>query len=99
VAPVPCEVLPFAERFVAREIADLGARVTLRTSGGAPYRTDQGNLIFDCQFGSIADPAALAARLSSIPGMLGHGLFVDEVDALYCAEFGSATLKERATSS
>ena len=93
--PVPCETLPFAQAFVGRALADLGARVVLRMKDGAPYRTDQDNLIFDCPFGLIADPAALAARLSSIPGMLGHGLFVTEVAGLYCAKDGSATFTGR----
>ncbi len=34
-------------------------------------------------FGSIDDPQALASALSAIPGMLGHGLFLDEIDAAY----------------
>ena len=93
--PVPCETLPFAQAYVGRALADLGARVMLREKDGAPYRTDQDNLIFDCHFGPIPDPAALAARLSSIPGMLGHGLFVTEIDAVYCAKDGSATFTKR----
>jgi ribose 5-phosphate isomerase A len=93
--PVPCETLPFARGFVAAMLEALGAQVVLRTKDGAPYRTDQDNLILDCDFGLIADPAALAARLSSIPGMLGHGLFVDEVDGLYLAQNGSATFTSR----
>jgi len=93
--PVPCEILPFAQAYVARALEDLGARAVLRIKDGTPYRTDQDNLIFDCHFGLIADPAGLAASLSSIPGMLGHGLFVTEIDGFYCAENGSATFTER----
>ena len=96
--PVPCETLPFAQSFVARALEELGARVAPRMKDGAPVITDQNNLIVDCHFGLIADPAALQARLSAIPGMLGHGLFVTEVDALYVAENGSATLIERSGS-
>jgi ribose 5-phosphate isomerase A len=94
-APVPCETLPFAQSFVEGALTELGAQVALRTKDGAPYRTDQDNLIFDCHFGAIADPAALAASLSSIPGMIGHGLFIDEVDGLYLARDGSATFTAR----
>lgn len=93
--PVPCETLSFAQAFVERALADLGGKPMLRMKDGAPYRTDQDNLIFDCHFGQIADPAGLAASLSSIPGMLGHGLFVTEVAGLYCAENGSATFTPR----
>ena len=93
--PVPCETLPFALAYVRRALQELGARVELRTKEGAPYRTDQDNLILDCHFGLIPDPVDLAGRLSSIPGMLGHGLFASEVAGLYCAEDGSATFTER----
>jgi len=96
--PVPCEVLPFARAFVGRALEDMGARIVPRMKDGAPYRTDQDNLILDCHFGPIADPEALAVRLSAIPGLLGHGLFVTEVDALYLAENGSANLIEAAGS-
>jgi ribose 5-phosphate isomerase A len=94
-APVPCETLPFALSFVEGALTELGARVVLRRKDGVPYRTDQANLIFDCHFGAIADPAALAASLSSIPGMVGHGLFIDEIDGLYLARNGSATFTPR----
>lgn len=94
-APVPCEVLPFAQAFVERALGELGARVVLRAKDGAAYRTDQGNPVFDCHFGLIADPAALAANLSSLPGMIGHGLFIDEVEGLYLAHDGSATFTSR----
>jgi ribose 5-phosphate isomerase A len=93
--PVPCETLPFAQAYVGRALEALGARVMLRVKDRAPYRTDQDCLIFDCHFGPIADPAGLAARLSAIPGMLGHGLFVTEVAGFYCAENGSATFTRR----
>ncbi len=82
-APVPVEILPFARGFVAAAVARLGGRPVLRSSAGAPFRSDQGNWILDCAFPRIADPAALATRLSTIPGALGHGLFLDEIDELY----------------
>ncbi|CAN5470049.1 ribose-5-phosphate isomerase RpiA [soil metagenome] len=83
-APVPVEVLPFARGHVARAIAQLGGRPALRVdAAGAPVSTDQGNVILDCGFGLIDQPTALADRLSNIAGIMGHGLFIDEIDALY----------------
>ncbi|MBW4964453.1 ribose-5-phosphate isomerase A, partial [Sulfitobacter sp. CW3] len=32
--------------------------------------TEHGNLVLDCEFGSIEEPAALARSLSKIPGVL-----------------------------
>jgi ribose 5-phosphate isomerase A len=80
---LPVEVLPFAASFVARRIEHLGASVSRRMTGKAGYRTDQDNIVLDCRFGAIDDPEALAAALSAIPGVLGHGLFLDEIDAAY----------------
>ena len=80
---LPVEALPFAAGFVSHRIEHLGAVVTLRMKGDATYRTDQDNVVLDCRFGAIDDPQALASALSAIPGMLGHGLFVDEIDVAY----------------
>ena len=81
--PLPVEVLPFAAVYVARRIVELGAEVFRRVAGAASYRTDQDNLVLDCRFGAIDRPEALAAALSAIPGVLGHGLFLDEIDVAY----------------
>jgi ribose 5-phosphate isomerase A len=80
---VPVEVLPFAVAFVAHRIARLGARLSQRMAGLVPYRTEQDNLVLDCAFGEIEDVERLAAALSAIPGLLGHGLFIDEIDDVY----------------
>jgi ribose 5-phosphate isomerase A len=80
---LPVEVLPFAAGFVSDRIESLGAAVSLRTAGGTPYLTDQDNIVLDCRFGTIENPQALAAALAAIPGLLGHGLFLDEIDAVY----------------
>jgi ribose 5-phosphate isomerase A len=45
-------------------------------AGGAPFRTDSNNLILDCHFGPIADPAALEQRLSNTVGVVETGLFI-----------------------
>ncbi len=42
----------------------------------ALYRTDGGNLIADCAFDGIADPAGLHARLKAITGVVETGLFI-----------------------
>ena len=76
--PLPIEVLPFARAFVVGKVEALGARATERKT-----LSDQGNLLIDCAFAGIADPTALASSLSAIPGVLGHGLFLDEIDAVF----------------
>jgi ribose 5-phosphate isomerase A len=74
---LPVEVLPFGWRSPARYLESLGARyVVRRAPDGAEYRTDQGNMILDCDFGPIADPAQLAGQLDRRAGIVEHGLFI-----------------------
>ena len=88
---LPVEVLPFARTSVVAALARLGAAVTVRDG----YVTDNGNLIADCRFPAMPNPRALAAESAAIPGALGHGLFLDEVDAAYIAADGVVTRLER----
>jgi ribose 5-phosphate isomerase A len=74
---LPVEVLPFGWRSPARYLEALGARyVVRRAADGAEYRTDQGNMILDCDFGPIAGPAQLAGQLDRRAGIVEHGLFI-----------------------
>jgi len=67
----PVELLDFAPRTTIRWIEALGAgRVTVRDEP-----SDNGNVLADAHFGSIDDPASLAARLAEVPGLVDHGLF------------------------
>ncbi|RXK46396.1 ribose-5-phosphate isomerase RpiA [Halorientalis pallida] len=95
--PVPVEVLPDAREPVAASIRDLGGEPDLRLAErkDGPVVTDNGNLVLDCDFGEIDDPAALAADLSACPGVLEHGLFVDLADAIYVGTDDGATVRER----
>ena len=92
---VPVEVLPFAREFVVRSIAALGAKPELRMAGGQFARSDQGNLLVDCRYPALPDTAMTARQLSDIPGVLGHGLFLAEIDALYIARGGRVERHER----
>jgi len=75
--PLPVEVIKFAQAVVAKKIEALGAEVGLRRDvSGKPYLTDENNHILDCQFGQIPDADELARRLSDMPGVVEHGLFI-----------------------
>ncbi|HEY5304631.1 MAG TPA: ribose 5-phosphate isomerase A [Acidimicrobiales bacterium] len=65
-APVPLELVAFG---FAATLDHIGSTV-LRDAPASP----DGGVIAD-YFGSVADPSALAARLSSVPGVIEHGLF------------------------
>lgn len=74
---VPVEVLAFGWRSQAEYLESLGARVSVRArTNGAPFSTDDGNLILDCAFGRIPQPATLAAAIGSRAGVVAHGLFI-----------------------
>jgi ribose 5-phosphate isomerase A len=83
--PVPVEVLPDARTTVADDVRALGGTPTLRTAErkDGPVVTDNGNLVLDCEFGAITDPADLAADLAEFPGVVEHGLFVGMADEIH----------------
>ncbi|MFA9516749.1 ribose-5-phosphate isomerase RpiA [Halopenitus sp. H-Gu1] len=82
---VPVEVLPDARATVARAVRAAGGAPTLRRAKrkDGPVVTDNGNLVLDCAFGSIDDPASLARTIANMPGVLEHGLFVDLTDEIH----------------
>jgi ribose 5-phosphate isomerase A len=96
--PLPVEVVPFAASVVARSLAALGARPTLRKSvSGATFVSDNHNWIFDCAFASGVDDAArLDAALKRIPGVVETGLFIGLAHVLFvgCAD-GRVEVRER----
>lgn len=74
---VPVEIVPFGWSATARYLETIGALPKLRTNAdGAPYRTDQDNLILDCAFGPMANPSEIAAKIKARAGVVEHGLFL-----------------------
>jgi len=93
--PLPVEVIKFAQALVKKKIEALGAAVELRRdSGGKPYLTDENNHILDCRFGQIPDADGLARRLSDMPGVVEHGLFIGMASVVLVAE-GSEVVELR----
>jgi ribose 5-phosphate isomerase A len=78
---VPVEILPFGWRSQAAFITGLGATCVVRhTPDGNLYFTDQRNMILDCAFGRIANPAEIADQLDRRAGIVEHGLFLGLTD-------------------
>ncbi len=73
---VPVEVIEFGWRTQLDYLTMLGAQVIIRRHAGMVFKTDQGNLILDCNFGPIANLPALAAQLNARVGVVEHGLFL-----------------------
>ena len=95
---LPVEVSPFGWRSQLRYLESLGARPVIRKNpNGSEYVTDSSNMILDCNFGPISDPANLAGKLGARAGIIEHGLFIGLTsDLIVAADDGVRHL--RATS-
>jgi ribose 5-phosphate isomerase A len=90
--PLPVEVSEFGHKTIARHLCEafaaLGYRnvpVILRQKDGAAFKTDGGNLIYDCAFGAIQNAPTLAAAIKPIAGVVEHGLFIGVATTLLIA--------------
>lgn len=83
--PVPVEVLPDARTLVAAAVRAMDGDPHLRraTEKDGPVVTDNGNVVLDCDFGAIDEPAELAVELATLPGTVEHGLFVGLADEIH----------------
>ena len=100
--PLPIEVVPFglsATRMkieaAAAAAGAAGASQLRRNKEGNAFRTDGGNWILDAALQRIPDPKALAARLSIIPGIVEHGLFIGLAQVAILAGPGGVRVVER----
>lgn len=82
---LPLELLGFGLGSTVRRLEGIGGRLEPRLNAGAPVISDNGNPIWDADFGPITDPAALAARLDGVCGLLEHGLFVAMAEVAFVA--------------
>jgi len=95
-SPVPVEVIRFGWQNTRRALEETGPiRTVMRSSGGAPYVTDEGNYIIDCSYDGIDDPMALNQRLNTIPGVVENGLFIGMVEIAVVASATGVSILER----
>jgi ribose 5-phosphate isomerase A len=90
--PLPIDVVPFGVAATRRAVEKAAAAcgcpgpvVRRLTADGHPFVTDGGHHLLDATLGRIPDPRALAARLSEIPGVAEHGLFIGLASAAILA--------------
>jgi ribose 5-phosphate isomerase A len=69
--PLPLEVLPMAQAFVARKLVKLRTQPIWREG----FVTDNGNHILDVHDMHINNPLEMETRLNQIPGVITVGLF------------------------
>ena len=81
--PLPIEVLPMAQEFVARRMLKMRGQPIWREG----FITDNGNHILDIHNLQIANPIDMEARINRIPGVVTVGLFADRpADILLIAD-------------
>jgi len=86
---VPVEIHPLSRNSVANSIQKLGGKATLRSlDRGYPFITENGNIILDCDFGTIKNPKALSQKIKQIPGVMESGIFLRKPDIVYKAKTG-----------
>ncbi|MBT8107389.1 MAG: ribose-5-phosphate isomerase RpiA, partial [Gammaproteobacteria bacterium] len=69
--PLPIEVLPMAQEFVARRMLKMRGQAVWREG----FVTDNGNHILDVHDLQIANPIDMEARINRLPGVVCVGIF------------------------
>jgi ribose 5-phosphate isomerase A len=71
--PLPVEVIPMAQSYVARQMVKAGGQPILRDG----FVTDNGNHIIDVHNLKIANPLELETRFNQIAGVVTVGIFAN----------------------
>ena len=83
--PLPVEVIPMAQSYVARELVKLGGQPVLREG----FVTDNHNIILDVHNLKIERPMELERSINDLSGVVTNGLFaIRGADILLVAEPG-----------
>jgi ribose 5-phosphate isomerase A len=83
---VPVEVHPFARNTAKKIIESIGGKPQIRTiERGYPFITENGNIIYDCDFGTIKAPKQLAVKIKQVAGVVEVGIFTRKPDIIYRA--------------
>ena len=90
--PLSVEVIDYGKTTTLHRMKEAFAKLgyenvpmTLRETDGVPFKTDSGNVIYDCAFGAIGNAAKLAAALDGVTGVVEHGLFIGIASVLVIA--------------
>jgi ribose 5-phosphate isomerase A len=84
---VPIEIHPLARNSVTKSIKKLGGESQIRSlDRGYPFFTENGNIVLDCDFGTIKNPKTLTQKIKQTPGVLESGIFLRKPDIIYKAK-------------
>jgi ribose 5-phosphate isomerase A len=102
--PLPVEVIPFGlaatQAAISRAFAQSGVSgqmVLRKGKDGHVFVTDGGHWIVDAHLGRINDAPRLAGKLSLIPGVVEHGLFIGLATTVVLAGAQGIRVVERRT--
>ena len=83
---VPVEVHPLARNTASKDISKINGKPKIRTlDRGYPFITENGNIILDCNFGTIKNPKLLREKIIGIAGVMEVGIFTRKPDIIYKA--------------
>ncbi|MGH1537048.1 MAG: ribose-5-phosphate isomerase RpiA [Gammaproteobacteria bacterium] len=71
--PLPVEVIPLAQSYVARQMIKAGGQPIIR----ADFVTDNGNHILDVHNLRMTNPVEMETRFNQIPGVVSVGIFAN----------------------
>jgi len=81
--PLPIEVLPMAQAYVARQLVKMRGQPIWREN----FITENGNHILDVHNPGISNPLEMETRLNQLPGVLAVGIFAHRpADVLLIAD-------------
>ena len=84
---VPVEIHPLARNSVTKSIKKLGGKAQIRLiDRGYPFFTENGNIILDCNFGTIKNPKTLTQKIKQTTGVFESGIFLRKPDVIYKAK-------------
>ena len=104
--PLPIEIDTFAWKLTQKKIENLFSKILkvkgnakIRKNGNTLKKTDGGNIILDCAWGRWNEetPEILANELNKIPGVVEHGIFINEASLCLLAEYknGKVEVEEK----
>jgi ribose 5-phosphate isomerase A len=100
--PLPVEIVPFGASATRRAVEAAaaaagcpGPAVLRPGKDGHAFVTDGGHWLLDAALQRIAEPRALADRLSQLPGVMEHGLFIGLAQAAIVAGPDGVRIVER----
>ncbi|MBE0440134.1 MAG: ribose-5-phosphate isomerase RpiA [Gammaproteobacteria bacterium] len=88
--PIPVEVMPFAWKLVLASIEKVGGQAQLRanSAGDGLAISSHGSLVLDARFPDTISASELNHVLSSIPGVVEHGVFESLASTVFVADNG-----------